>query len=82
MATKVARAKAKVVLSRYFLPTLLKQLFLSPSWPLSQQPIRARGIIVKYTAWEIYLFDAKLRFCCLQVIFQVPLRIRPRNWNY
>ena len=30
---------AKVVLSRYFWPTswiLLKQLFLSPSWPLSQ----------------------------------------------
>ena len=53
---------AKVVLSRYFWPTgwiWLKQLFLSPSPPLSQypirpsaswvivsEPIRARGIIV------------------------------------
>ena len=43
---------AQVVLSRYFWPTswiLLKQLFLSPSWRLSQwpmRPIRARGIIV------------------------------------
>ena len=50
---------AKVVLSRF----LLKQLFLSPSWPLCQypirpsaswaialEPIRARGIIVKHVA--------------------------------
>ena len=50
-------------MSRHFLPTswiVLKQLFLSPSWPLSQypiwplaswaidsEPIRAQGIIVK-----------------------------------
>ena len=59
----------KFFYSRYFRPTswiLLKHLFLSPSWPLSQQPIRtsaswvidsepirARGIIVK----DIYLFE-------------------------
>ena len=37
---------AKVVLSRYFLSNcwmLLKQLFLSPSWPLSQQPMRPKA---------------------------------------
>ena len=41
------RFASKVVLSRYFWATswiLLKQLFLSPSWPL-----RDRGIIVKYS---------------------------------
>ena len=53
----------KFFYSRYFWPTswiLLKQLFLSPSWPLSKliahsaaidsDPIRAWGIIVKYFA--------------------------------
>ena len=42
---------AKVVLSRYFWPTswiLLKQLFLSASWAIDSEPIRARGIIVNY----------------------------------
>ena len=62
----IAFLLAKVVLSRFFLPTswiFLKQLFLSPSWPLSQQPIQpsaswaialepiqAQGIIVKHIA--------------------------------
>ena len=43
----------KVVLSRHFWPTsfiLLKQLFLSPSWAIDSEPIRARGIIVKYSS--------------------------------
>ena len=67
--------------SRYFLPTswiLLKQLFLSPEWTLSQQPIRpsaswaidsesirARGIIVKYLPLSLVTvpeFFAKVSF--------------------
>ena len=53
MATKSRFAIAKVVLSRYFWPTsliLLKQSFLSPSWAIHSEPIRARGIIVYYYA--------------------------------
>ena len=43
---------AKVVLSRYFWPTsgiLLKQLFLSPSWPLSQWRPKALYYLI---AWN------------------------------
>ena len=53
MATESRFAIAKVVLSRYFWPTsliLLKQSFLSPSWAIHSEPIRARGIIVYYYA--------------------------------
>ena len=66
---------AKVFLSRYFSPTswiLLKQLFLSPSSPLSQlpippsaswaidsEPIWAQGIIVNYTHTEVDLSKSR-----------------------
>ena len=46
-----------------FFPTswiLLKQLFLEPEWPLSQQPIRARGIIVKYSVGDRSLRPPRL----------------------
>ena len=48
---------AKVVLSRYFLPTswiLLKQLFLSPEWALFQKPIglRSHGLLVRAHSGE------------------------------
>ena len=51
---------AKVVLSRYFLPTswiLLKQFFLSPSpsWAIDSQPMRAQGIIIKQPPTQTFL---------------------------
>ena len=35
---------------------LLKQLFLSASWAIDSEPIRAQGIIVKYSVLEIILY--------------------------
>ena len=34
------------------LDILLKQLFLSPSWAIDSEPIRATGIIVRYYVFE------------------------------
>ena len=71
---KCSFKQPKIFYSWYFLPTswiLLKQLLLSPSWPLSQkpiqpsaswaidsEPIRARGIIiVKYPIQDLTSLD-------------------------
>ena len=57
---KVQLQVAKVVLSRYFLPTswiLLKQFFLSPStsWAIDSQPMRAQGKIIKQPPTQTFL---------------------------
>ena len=72
---------AKVVLSRYFWPTgwiLLKQLFLSPSWPLSQWTMRPKALYF-LNAWN------RLKWVKMESFFLLSTETR-RNyllfWGY
>ena len=68
---------------------LLKQSFLSPSWPLSlrpsaswaidSEPIRARGIIANYTTILYYLL--LLLYGTARVLLTRARLFHPRHWG-